>query len=253
MRGLRFPTIGEVDSRVRAAWQSQVAAAKQTPGLLPLLTRQRHELLPRFAAFYHQLRRLPRRLRRHWQRRGRQALAGVALLLALGQGLALAAKIQVDKIQVDGITCTLINAIVTANSDVNTGGCVQLPSATAGADRIVLQHRSVHTLTEVNNVTYEATGLPVVTSEITIKGSGSTIERSSAAPDFRILAVSHLGKLTLKHTTISGGVASGPSGGGGIFNLGTLAPGEEYSIGQFGQRRWWRCAQQGRGPSGSAG
>src|SRR6185369_3536418 len=111
----------------------------------------------------------------------------------------------------------------TANSDVNTGGCVQLPSATTGADRIVLQHRSVHTLTEVNNVTYEATGLPVVTSEITIKGSGSTIERSSAAPDFRILAVSNLGKLTLKHTTISGGVASGPSGGGGIFNLGTLA------------------------------
>jgi hypothetical protein len=42
-----------LDARVRAAWQTQVVAAKKTPGLLSLLVRQRHALLPRFATAYH--------------------------------------------------------------------------------------------------------------------------------------------------------------------------------------------------------
>src|SRR6185369_17114355 len=100
-----------------------------TPGLLPLILRRRHELLPRFAAAYRQLRALPRRVRRHLQRHWRQSLAGLALGIVLGQGTVFA-----DTINVDGTTCTLINAIVTANTDINTGGCVQLPTATAGAD-----------------------------------------------------------------------------------------------------------------------
>ena len=49
-----------LEAHVRAAWQKQVAAAVHTPGLLPELVR-RHELLPRFAAYYTQLRALPRR------------------------------------------------------------------------------------------------------------------------------------------------------------------------------------------------
>ncbi|MBI3797295.1 MAG: hypothetical protein HY268_10065, partial [Deltaproteobacteria bacterium] len=48
------------DACIRAAWQTQVAVARQTPGLLPTLVRQRQELLPRFAAAYRQLRALPR-------------------------------------------------------------------------------------------------------------------------------------------------------------------------------------------------
>jgi hypothetical protein len=45
----------------------------------------RSELLPRFAAYYTQLRALPQRVRRALQRQWRQSLAGVALVLALGQ------------------------------------------------------------------------------------------------------------------------------------------------------------------------
>jgi hypothetical protein len=57
----------------------------------------------------------------------------------------------------------------------------------------------------------------VISSAITIEGSGSTIGLDSGAPDFRILAVKGTGNLTLKDTKISGGVASASSGGG-IFN-----------------------------------
>jgi len=81
---------------VRAAWQEQVAVAGKTPGLLPELMRWRHELLPTFALHYTQLRALPRRVRRALQRQWKHSLAGVALLLALGQEPALAATIPVS-------------------------------------------------------------------------------------------------------------------------------------------------------------
>ena len=45
---------------------------------------------------------------------------------------------------------------------------------------------STQTLTTVNNSTYGPTGLPVISSAITIEGQGSTIRRDSAAPEFRI-------------------------------------------------------------------
>src|SRR5438132_11392869 len=100
-----------VDTRARAAWQTQVAAAANRPGLLPAVVQSRQELLPCFAAYYTQLRALPRRVRRALQRQWKQSLAGVALLLALGQGSALAATINV------GGGCTLIDAITAANTD----------------------------------------------------------------------------------------------------------------------------------------
>src|SRR5262245_9216050 len=199
------------DVRTRSAWQTQIAAARHIPGLLPTLMQQRQTLFPRFAAAYRQLRALPQRMRRRLQRRYRHSLAGVALLMTLGVSAVLAYTITVD-----GTTCTLINAITTANSDTDTGGCVQTPAATAGADTVVLQPSSAHTLTATNNNTYGANGLPVVISEMTIEGNTSTITRDSGAENFRILAVSGTGKLTLKATTISGGVTSGS--GGGIFN-----------------------------------
>lgn len=71
----------------------------------------------------------------------------------------------------------------------------------------------------MNNSTYGDTGLPVISSEITIEGHGATIQRDSVAPDFRILHVR--GNLTLKETTISGGVGQDGcigGGGGGLFN-----------------------------------
>src|SRR2546425_7021414 len=163
----QLPTL---NARVQAAWQTQVAAAANAPGLLPALVQRRQELLPRFAACYTQLRALPRRVRRALQRQWKQSLAGIALLLALGQGPALAATIPVD-----GPTCTLIDAITAANTDAATGGCV----AGSGADTIVLQNSSLHPLTAANNTYNGPTGLPVITTEITIEGNNSTIERDS--------------------------------------------------------------------------
>jgi len=198
-----------LDTRVRAAWQTQVAAAVNTPGLLPAVAQRRQQQLPRFAACYPQLRALPRRVRRALQRQWKQSLAGIALLLALGQGQTLAATLNVSG------GCTLLDAITAANTDAATGGC----SAGSGADTLILQNSSAHTLTTVNNSTYGPTGLPVISSQITIEGHNSTIERDSGAPNFRIFAVNSSGDLTLQETTVSGG---GEASGGGVFNFGTV-------------------------------
>ncbi len=115
----------------------------------------------------------------------------------------------------------LVNAITAANSDTATGGC----PAGSGPDALNLVAGSTHTLTAVNNNTYGNNGLPVVKSPITIEGNGSTINRHSSAPAFRIFAINSSGNLTLNDTTVSGGVAVGsfPANfGGGVYNRGTL-------------------------------
>lgn len=75
----------------------------------------------------------------------------------------------------------------------------------------------------MNNNSYGATGLPVISSEITIAGGNvfglnNGITRADAAPGFRILAVGAIGNLTLQNTNISGGLTGR---GGGIYNRGT--------------------------------
>jgi hypothetical protein len=202
---------------VRAAWQTQLTAARQTPGLLPALVRRRAELLPRFAAYYTHLRTLPRRVRRGLQRQWGLPLAGVALALALGPSPGLAATIPVRG------SCTLVQAITAANTDTARGGC----PAGSGADTLVLEPpgRTV-TLTRVDNTTYGPTGLPVISSAITIAGNGGTIARPATAPAFRLLAVSATGELTLEGLTLTGGLASGDSdvsnSGGGVSNRGVV-------------------------------
>lgn len=208
-------TAPRTDARTRAAWQTQVAAARQTPGLVPLLLRQRHELLPRFAATYHQLRTLPKRMRRHLQRQWCASLGGLALLLTLGHAPALAATINVSG------ACTLSKAIEAANNNSTAGGvCTQ----GSGADTVVLTAGSTHTLTAVDNTTYGPTGLPVITSPITIVGNGSTVARSGVTP-FRLLAVGTSGDLTVEQLTLQNGLAAGAGGGstgGGMYNKGTV-------------------------------
>src|SRR5262247_1189436 len=88
-----------------ATWLRQRTTALNIPDPLPDLLRSWPELLPRFAACYTQLRALPRRVRRALQRQWKQSLAGLALWLALGQSLGLAATMTV------GGSCTLVDAI----------------------------------------------------------------------------------------------------------------------------------------------
>ena len=204
------------DPDVLTRFHEELARAAAMPALAPAGA----ALWPRFAGYYQGLACLPRRLRRALQRRWRRSLGGIALLCALGQAPALAATISV----VGG--CTLVDAITAANKDTAAGGC----SAGTGADTVDLSNPfvgSIPPLTTVNNNTYGATGLPVITSEITIAGNllrGDTIARDSSAPEFRIVAVGATGNLTLQNTTVSGGVArSGFDNGGGILNRGILA------------------------------
>src|SRR4029434_7232480 len=136
------------DPTIAAAWDSQVTEADKTPWLADILTGCGDELFARFAACYAELRALPRGARRALQRRiassselaailpeyleqgGRRlqqrmawSLAGAALLLALGQGVATAATITVTtnnpRIIPDG-QCSLVEAIVHANNDAAT-------------------------------------------------------------------------------------------------------------------------------------
>jgi hypothetical protein len=113
---------------------------------------------------------------------------------------------------------------------------------TVGGATIVLAQNSTYTLTDVNNTLYGPNGLPAITNNVIIQGNGSTITRSSGAPDFRLFFISGgpslsgtnnlpAGSLELDNVTLSGGVAQGGnslSGGGGlgaggaIFNMGTL-------------------------------
>ena len=113
-----FPHPPPVDARVRAAWQTPRAAAGTLPGLVPALVRPPPRAAPRFTAYDTQLRALPRRVRRALQRQWRLPLAGIALMLALGQPPGQAATIAVSG------SCTLVDAITAANTDTVTGGCL---------------------------------------------------------------------------------------------------------------------------------
>ncbi len=132
-----------------------------------------------------------------------------------------------------GPNCSLREAIVAANTDADFGGCVAAGSY--GADTIVLAPNANYILATVDNdmavapgTTVGPTGLPVVTTEITIEGNGATIRRAAGAPEFRIFTVlgnfgtvNGSGLLTLNKLTITGGVASAPDVpvGGGIANF----------------------------------
>lgn len=129
--------------------------------------------------------------------------------------------------------CSLIEAIINANDDASThSDCI----AGNGADVIVLPASSTQLLAAAENSIYGPTGLPVITSAITIEGNGSIIVRESGAPAFRILAVAKGAELQLHKITIGGGASlrygddsqgggvgfGGPSQGGAVLNYGAL-------------------------------
>src|SRR5262249_11161341 len=252
------------DRTIAAAWESQVKEADNT-WLAGTLSKCGDDLFARFAACYADLRALPRSARRALQRQlarsselaailpeylqhgGRRlqhrmawSVAGAALLLALGQGVATAATITVTtndpRIVADG-QCSLVEAIVNANNDAATHpDC----PAGSGADTIVLPANAYMMLSNPYVPRYTTpvgttfsgipAGLPVITSQITIEGSGAIISRPEGAPAFGLMAVrgnffqgvgvppSPGGDLTLHGVTLSGG-----SSFGGLLNRGGTA------------------------------
>ncbi len=121
-----------------------------------------------------------------------------------------------------GLDCTLRDAITAANTDTATGGC----TGGSGADVIELPDGVTITLTEEDNQTDGRNGLPSISSEITINGNDTTIQRHAGGdtPDFRLFHIAADGNLMLNDLTASGGSAQGKASpanaAGGILNYG---------------------------------
>ncbi|MCI5120116.1 MAG: hypothetical protein D3908_02785 [Candidatus Electrothrix sp. AUS4] len=148
-----------------------------------------------------------KRLNKEYPQPLKAAVLALALSAAMTPAGSRAADITVDV----GGTCTLAEAITSANDDDAAGnGCV----TGSGADTITLE----------KDVTLSA-ALPEITSTVTIEGSGHTIDSTNVAGT-TVLRVSSSGDLTLNETTVTGGNTDGMEYpeflGGGIRNEGTL-------------------------------
>ncbi|GGO90342.1 hypothetical protein [Wenjunlia tyrosinilytica] len=132
------------------------------------------------------------------------ALTGSVLLAA---GLAAVPGTAEARAVVPCDLTALVNAIDAAN--------------TAGGGSLALAPLCTYTLSTVDNDSVDgANGLPVITTNISITGALSTIERSSApgTPDFRIFQIDPPdGNLTLTGVTVRNGRAEPGQIGGGIW------------------------------------
>jgi|GEM_PF-1019801 len=114
-------------------------------------------------------------------------------------------------IVVDDVSCTLADAITAANTDTAAGGC------TSGAGSDVIELTRDVLLTDVAADVNGPSGLPSVSSRVTLAGNGFTVARDDTAPDFRIFHVRGArASLTLEEIVVANGRT--PGRGGGIFN-----------------------------------
>ena len=126
-----------------------------------------------------------------------------------------------DNTTADGF-CSMREAITNANNDLAT-----YPDCATGAGADTISFAANYTITLIG------AQLPVISSMITINGNGSehTILQAQPNPNtamYRVLEVANTGNLTLNNLTVRHGQCNGScptsaSGGGGIFNGGTLA------------------------------
>jgi hypothetical protein len=138
----------------------------------------------------------------------------------LGWVFALAAALAVLGMQptaqaaVFNIPCGNVAALIAAINTANANGQNDTINSSA----------CTYVLTQVQDNTDGPTGLPSITSQITIKGAGATrtiIERSLGAPRFRLAHVAPSGKLTLEGVTLAHGLLTSGTGGG-LFDVGNL-------------------------------
>ncbi len=112
-------------------------------------------------------------------------------------------------ITVNETTCTLVDAILAANTNSSVNGCV---SGAVGEDTIVLA--TDVELTAVHETAYGSpTGLPVITQDLIIDGAGFTINRDDAEDEFRLMNVGDGVDLALNDVTLSGGHSQVHAGG----------------------------------------
>lgn len=107
--------------------------------------------------------------------------------------------------------CTLVDAVLAAENDAAQGNC----SGGMSNDRILLQPNSTITLTQPdpgNSGLSSDTGLPPITTGITIEGRNSTLTRSAGADPFRFFYVDNGGDLTINDLTITNASTTGSGG-----------------------------------------
>ena len=100
---------------------------------------------------------------------------------------------------------------------------IEQANSTPAADTIELAADCIYTLTTAHNTTEGPTGLPVISTPLTINGNGASIERSTAVdtPQFRLLIVK--ADLILHGLTLHNGATSSSDPekkGGAIYNNG---------------------------------
>jgi len=120
--------------------------------------------------------------------------------------------------------CTLIEAIQTVETGIGSdpgaqeiGGCIRVESGNTTRNRIELPANSTQSLTAgfAGNPNL-FTGLPLIRSEFSIRGNGSTIQRAPGSADFRLFGILGEGRLALSDITLSGGKLDN-FGGGAIY------------------------------------
>jgi large repetitive protein len=129
-------------------------------------------------------------------------VAGLVALVGVSTSQA------VDNTINNGDVDALITAINNANDNPET------------PVEIVLAENGTYTL----DVPFEDhSGLPIITSNVSIYGNGATIERGVTAPDnFRIIEIAGTGSLQLQDVSIKNGQLRWPRHGGGIQNHGIM-------------------------------
>jgi hypothetical protein len=219
-----------------------------------ILLRRGGSAWQRFALTYHHLAAMPRRWRRQLRRKAAVGLGSAALVLALAGPMVAASALEPvapdativvvngEVANVNNNKCGLIEAIInarTTNANAMRPDCAN--GNVNGPDTISLPTNGTFVLTAAHNEQFGPTGLPVITSAVTVEGHGSTIRRSSVSgtPQFRILAVDPGVSLTLRDTTVSNG--DGYYKGGGILSYGaltlsgaTISNNSVYAYGAFG-------------------
>src|SRR5690606_302210 len=104
-------------------------------------------------------------------------------------------------------------------TDAVKGGC----RAGSGDDVIVLPKDATISLFDIDNTVSGNNGLPSITSNITIRGDGATIERGTNEAKFRIFHVGAGGRLTIENLTVANGHGMRLGGGGLLLDSGHAA------------------------------
>ena len=177
---MHYPVHPLLDPRTRATLAAELAQAARNPKLCPLMERA-PDLWPGLVRSYLHLARLPRKLRRQLATPVEALARRARAAPGPGPGAGLGGDHRCHHHQPQHRRRQRLlphrghRPNANATPPLAAADCA---AGDAGADTINLRARvGTHTLTVVNNSTYGATGLPVVSTPITIEGNGSTINR----------------------------------------------------------------------------